>query len=122
MTDTTLTDLARQIADFMDLPAVLDLPALCSAHATYQDGAWNVNAQLEPDPATAWERVTAWAAVSGGRVASPRTWPSHSVPSGVGREVSATVRVAGLVVTVWGVVDALDPIPAQYVAVEGVSV
>lgn len=120
MTAETLTDLTRELGDFLDLPDVLGLPPLhsveCRRTATTQ---WSVSAFLATKGDTeAWDAIGAWAAVSGAAVTVSRPYASSTQPSGMQRTLEAVISVAGTRIVLRAAVDAMfvPPQTAEAVA------
>jgi hypothetical protein len=111
---STLTDLTRDVADFLGLPADLDLPQFASATISRQAAApaWDVKAQLRTgsDEET-WAALTAWAAILGGSPSRGRVWSSPQRPSGYCWEGLVVVSVAETTIEVWGPLDAEFELP-----------
>jgi hypothetical protein len=104
LTDTTLTTMTRQLADFLDLPDTLDLPELCNVQLLRSrgDSEWEVQAQLagtwSRGDLDAYEQVRAWSVLGGGtvRLGRPVHGGDHSW-----RRIDTTVCFVGVRVVVW---------------------
>jgi hypothetical protein len=115
----TLTDLARRLADVLDLPASLDLPELCAVNlALRRNGAsvtQTITAQLMDIHSA--DAVQAWAAATGGTVTLSEAYPAHSPTARQHRKLAVQVSHAGLAVEVWTSVGADFVLPTLAEAV-----
>lgn len=103
LADAPLSTLTAELAEFLGLPAVLDLPELAAVQLLRRTGdtGWQVIAQLGvcADDPTSYEQIRAWSALGDGAI---ELGPSH--PGGVHgtwRKISTSVSFVGVQVTVW---------------------
>lgn len=115
MTAAPLTSLTRQLADFLELPASLDLPRLASVQVsrTYGEDEWSVEAALgiEYMGDDVWAAMADWAVATGGALEVKAPFYGADRPF---RTVNVYVAFAGQRVRVWAHVAADAEVPERY--------